>query len=38
MDGIDWTEIKQKDLNDFERRVALVETLIDESIDEAERM
>jgi len=37
MNGIDWTKIEQKELEAFERRVALVETVLDESIDESQR-
>ena len=38
MDEIDWTEIDEKDLDAWQRRVALVETLLDESVAEAERL
>lgn len=34
---IDWTQITETELEGWKRRVALVETLLDESIDEAEQ-
>ena len=37
MDTIDWTKITDQEQQAFERRLALVETWLDESIDEAER-
>jgi len=37
MDTIDWTKITAHEQEAFERRVALVETWLDDSIDEAER-
>jgi putative transposase len=38
MNGIDWTRIEQKELEAFERRLALVETVLDDSIDEYQRL
>ena len=37
MDRIDWSEIDEKELDAFHRRLALVETLTDGSIEETER-
>ena len=37
MNEIDWTKISDKELDAWQRRVALVETLADESLDEEER-
>jgi transposase InsO family protein len=37
MDRIDWRDIDEKELDAFHRRLALVETLIDQSIEETER-
>lgn len=37
MNEIDWTKISKEELDAFSRRLALVETLTDESIDENER-
>lgn len=37
MNRYNWDNMDQKELDAFERRVALVETLLDENIDEAER-
>lgn len=37
MDRIDWSEIDEKELDAFHRRLALVETIIDGSIEETER-
>ena len=37
MDGIDWMEINEEELESWRRRLALVETLNDENISEAER-
>jgi len=37
MDRIDWSDIDEKELDAFHRRLALVETLTDESIEETER-
>ena len=37
MDGVDWKDINEKELDAFTRRVALVETPLDESIDESDR-
>ena len=38
MKEIDWTNIGEKELEAFNRRLALVETLLDDAIDEAERL
>lgn len=38
MDEIDWKKIEEKELDAFNRRLALVETLLDESIDESDRI
>jgi putative transposase len=38
MQEIDWREISEKHLEGYRRRVALVETLLDENIDEADRL
>ena len=38
MDTYEWDTMDQKKLEAFERRVALVETLLDDNIDEAERL
>ncbi len=38
MNEIDWRDIDERHLEAYRRRVALVETLLDESIDEADRM
>ncbi len=38
MDRIDWSDIDEKELDAFHRRLALVETLIDGSIEETERV
>ena len=38
MEGIDWRDINEKELDAFTHRVALVETLLDESIDESDRI
>ncbi len=37
MDGTEWKKLDAKELDAYERRVALVETLLDDNIDEAER-
>jgi transposase InsO family protein len=37
VDEIDWMQISEEELEAWRRRLALVETLIDESIDESER-
>ncbi len=37
MDRIDWSDIDEKELDAFHRRLALVETLLDQSIEETER-
>ena len=37
MNGNDWDAVDQKELDALQRRVALVETLLDDNIDEAER-
>ena len=37
MNGNNWDTMDQKELDAFESRVALVETLLDEDIDENER-
>ena len=37
MNGNNWDTMDQKELDAFERRVALVETLLDDNIDETER-
>lgn len=37
MEKNDWRDIDEKHLEAYRRRVALVETLLDESIDEADR-
>ncbi len=37
MDRIDWSDIDEKELDAFHRRLGLVETLIDQSIEETER-
>ncbi len=38
MERIDWSDIDERELDAFHRRVALVETLIDGSIEETERV
>ena len=38
MNEIDWTDIDERHLEAYRRRVALVETVLDESIDEADRI
>jgi transposase InsO family protein len=38
MEKTDWRDIDEKHLEAYRRRVALVETLLDESIDEADRL
>lgn len=38
MNEIDWRDIDERHLEAYRRRVALVETVLDESIDEADRM
>lgn len=38
MQEIDWRKISEKHLDAYRRRVALVETLLDENIDEADRL
>ncbi|MFW6364170.1 MAG: DDE-type integrase/transposase/recombinase [Spirochaeta sp.] len=37
MDGNEWKNLNSQELDAYERRVALVETLLDDNIDEAER-